>query len=246
MAITATADGSDAYAVELAEDEEGGLAGWCDCPYGREGNFCKHGVAVGLAVLGQAESVRRQRWAAASRTRLLDAWLEFRTREELLALVREQLAGDCDLRRHLELRAAPAGEDTGIARERILSLLGTRPFARYGYVEYADARAYGQQAAEAVTTRRALTASGRAADAVEVAREALWALERTYREIDDSDGLIGDVANGLAEAHPEGLPDRPARSGGDRRVALEPPAGRRRRRRRRHGHGPVRLPVGAG
>ncbi|WP_052499573.1 hypothetical protein [Streptomyces vietnamensis] len=31
-------------------------------------------------------------------------------------------------------------------------------------------------------------------------REALRALERTYGEIDDSDGLIGDVANGLAEA----------------------------------------------
>jgi Arc/MetJ-type ribon-helix-helix transcriptional regulator len=125
----------------------------------------------------------------------------------------------------------------------VLSLLDTRPFARYGYVEYADARAYGQQAAEAVTALRALTASGRAADAVEVAREALRALERTYGETDDSDGLIGEVANGLAEAHPEGLPDRPARSGGDRRVALEPPAGRRRRR---HGHGPVRPPVGAG
>ncbi|MEV5969330.1 hypothetical protein [Streptomyces sp. NPDC051921] len=57
MAITATADGSDAYTVEPTEDEDGGLAGSCDRPYGREGNFCKHGVAVGLAVLGQAESV---------------------------------------------------------------------------------------------------------------------------------------------------------------------------------------------
>ncbi|WOX20758.1 hypothetical protein [Streptomyces solicathayae] len=109
---------------------------------------------MGLAVLGQAESVPRQRSAAASRTRLLDARLEFRTLEELLALVREQLAGDCDLRWHLELRAAPAGEDTGITRERILSLLDTRFFARYGYVEYADARAYGQQAVKAVTTVR--------------------------------------------------------------------------------------------
>ncbi|WP_143060221.1 hypothetical protein [Streptomyces sp. TLI_105] len=175
----------------------------------------------------------RQRSAAASRTRLLDARLEFRTREELLALVREQLAGDRDLRRRLELRAAAAGEDAGIARERILSPLDTRPFARYGYVEYADARAYGQQVAEAVTALRALTASGRAADAVEVAREALRALGLTYGEIADSDGLIEDVANGLAEAHLEGLPDRPARSGGDRRVARGPPAGRRRRRRGR-------------
>ncbi|TDU74861.1 hypothetical protein [Streptomyces sp. KS 21] len=202
-AITATVDGTDAYEVELAEREDGGLTGWCDCPYGRDGNFCKHCVAVGLTVLRQAESVPRQRAAAASRTRLLDTWLESRTREELLVLVREQLSEDRDLRRRLELRAATAGEDTGIARERILSLLDPRPFARYGYVDYAEAHAYGQQAAEAVTALRAMTSSGRSADAVKVAREALRALGRTYGEIDDSDGLIGEVATGLAEAHLE-------------------------------------------
>ncbi|MER6782587.1 MULTISPECIES: hypothetical protein [unclassified Streptomyces] len=82
--------------------------------------------------------------------------------------------------------------------------------ARYGYVEYAEARAYGQQAAEAVAALRALTAAGRAADAVEAAREALRALGRTYAEIDDSDGLIGEVATGLAEAHLEAcLSSRP-------------------------------------
>ncbi|MFB6613809.1 SWIM zinc finger domain-containing protein [Streptomyces sp. NPDC085524] len=100
-AITATVDGSDAYEVELAEDEDGGLTGWCDCSYGREGNFCKHCVAVGLTVLGQAESVPQRRSAATARTRLLDDWL-----------------------------AVAVGADTGIVRERILSLLGTRPFAR--------------------------------------------------------------------------------------------------------------------
>lgn len=206
-AITAAVDGTDCYEVELTEDGDGRVTGRCDCPYGQEGNFCKHCVAVGLTALGRAESVPQQRSAAASRTRLLDTWLESRTREELLALVREHLADDRDLRRRLELRAATAGEDTGIVRERILSLLDTRPFARYGYVEYADARAYGQQAAEAVTALRALTVSGRASDAVEVAREALSALGRTYGEIDDSDGLIGDVATGLAEAHLEACLD---------------------------------------
>ncbi|MEU6866703.1 SWIM zinc finger family protein [Streptomyces sp. NPDC046876] len=202
-AISATVDGTDAYEVQLTEDEDSGLTGWCDCPYGQDGNFCKHCVAVGLTVLRQAGSVPQLRSAAASRTRLLNAWLESRTREELLALVREQLVGDRDLQRRLELRAATAGEDTGIVRERILSLLDTRAFARYGYVEYADAHAYGQQAAEAVTALRALTVSGRSADAMEVAREALQALGRTYGEIDDSDGLIGEVARGLAEAHLE-------------------------------------------
>ncbi|TQK51349.1 putative Zn finger protein [Streptomyces sp. SLBN-118] len=198
--ITATVDGTDAYEVELTEHEDG-LTGWCSCPYGQEGNFCKHCVAVGLTVLRQAESVPRQRAAAASRGRQLDAWLESLTRDELLSLVREHLAGDRCVRRRLELRAATAGGDPGAVRERVLGLLDTRPFARYGYVEYADARAYGLQAAEAVAALRTWMGTGRAAEAVEVAREAIAALGRTYGEIDDSDGVIGDVATGLAEVH---------------------------------------------
>ncbi|MET9692168.1 hypothetical protein ABZY81_27410 [Streptomyces sp. NPDC006514] len=110
-AISATVDGTDAYEVQL-EDEDSGLTGWCDCPYGREGNFRKYCVAVGLTVLMQAGSVPQQRSAAAARTRLLHGWLESRTREEHLALVREQLADDRALRRRLKLRAAAAGEDT--------------------------------------------------------------------------------------------------------------------------------------
>ncbi|KOU35243.1 SWIM zinc finger family protein [Streptomyces sp. WM6378] len=200
--ITATADGTDAYEVELTEQADG-LTGRCSCPYGQEGNFCKHCVAVALEVLRQAESVPRHRAAAASRGRQLTTWLESRSRDELLSLVKEHIADNRDLRHRLELRAATAGDDSGAVRERILGLLDTRPFARYGYVEYADAQAYGLQAAEAVLALRTLTETGRAKEAVEVARDAIEALTRTYGEIDDSDGVIGNVATELASVHLE-------------------------------------------
>lgn len=199
---TASVDGTEIYEVELTEHEDG-LTGCCDCPYGREGNFCKHCVAVGLTVLQQSESVPKHRAAAASRSRQLTTWLETRSRGELLALVKEHIAADHDLRRRLELRASTADDDPSAVRERFLTLLDTRPFARYGYVEYADARAYGLQAAEAVSVLRNLTATGRATEAVDMAREAVEALARTYGEIDDSDGVIGNVADGLAAAHLE-------------------------------------------
>ncbi|MEV7724876.1 SWIM zinc finger family protein [Streptomyces sp. NPDC087917] len=200
--ITATVVGTDAYEVELTEQAHG-LTGRCDCPYGQEGNFCKHCVAVGLTVLRRAGSVPRQRAAAASRSRQLATWLESRSRDELLSLMKEHVAGDRDLRRRLELRAAAAGDDFDAVRERILGLLDTQPFARYGYVEYADAHAYGLQAAEAVSALRTLTQTGRATEAVEVAQDAIEALARTYEEIDDSDGVIGNVATELAAAHLE-------------------------------------------
>ncbi|WP_329283986.1 SWIM zinc finger family protein [Streptomyces sp. NBC_00691] len=198
--ITATVDGTDVYEVELTGHERG-LTGWCSCPYGQEGNFCKHCVAVGLTVLSRADSVPARRATAASRGRRLDAWLEARSRDELLSLVREQLADDRALRRRLELRAAVAGDDLDAVREHVLGQLDTRPFARYGSIEYADARAYGLQAAEAVSALRALVRSGRAAEAMEAAREAVTVLGRNYGEIDDSDGAVGDVAEALAEVH---------------------------------------------
>jgi uncharacterized Zn finger protein len=50
--ITATVYGSDAYEVcgNIV------LVGDCSCPFGQEGNFCKHCVATGLAALKLAET----------------------------------------------------------------------------------------------------------------------------------------------------------------------------------------------
>ena len=48
--VVATVHGSDAYQVRLY-DTDGELDGECDCPYGEQGNFCKHCVAVGLRLL---------------------------------------------------------------------------------------------------------------------------------------------------------------------------------------------------
>ncbi|WP_167828772.1 SWIM zinc finger family protein [Streptomyces sp. MZ04] len=204
--IAATVYGTDAYEVELTVNQEGGVFGACGCPYGQEGHFCKHCVAVGLTVLGQAEGIPRQRAAAADRAAGLESWLQSRSREQLLDLVREQLAGDRELRRRLELRAASDSSDMGTVRDRVMALLDPGPFARYGYVEYADAHAYGRQAAEAVTVLRTLTDSGKAAQAVALARDAIRELGQRYGEIDDSDGVVGSVgsvASELAEAHLE-------------------------------------------
>jgi tetratricopeptide (TPR) repeat protein len=133
----------------------------------------------------------------------LEAWLSALSRNELLALVREQIAEDRELRRRLELRAAAARSDLGTVRERIIALVDPRPFARYGYVEYADATEYARQVAEAADALRALTVGGQAAEAVGLVEEALRELGQAYREIDDSDGVVGEAAAALAEAHLE-------------------------------------------
>ncbi len=201
--VAAVVHGTDAYEVELTLGGEEGISGWCDCPYGREANFCKHCVAVGLTVLRRAKAIPHQQAAARARSSTLEAWLSSLSRDELLALVREQVAEDRELRRRLELRAAAARSDLGTVRDRIVALTDPRPFARYGYIEYGDASGYARQVAEAASALRALTADGQAAQAVGLAEEAIRALGEAYGEIDDSDGVVGEAVAAVAEAHVE-------------------------------------------
>jgi uncharacterized Zn finger protein len=199
--VTATVHGTERYEVELSLDGPDGLGGECDCPYGLEGHFCKHLVALGLTVIAQSASLPRQREAARTRVRDLDLWLSGLSKDELLALVREQIDEDRQLRRRLELRAAGARGDLVAVRARIRELFDVGPFARYGYVEYSDARAYADQAGQAVSAIGALTGSGRAADAITLAREAMRLLAEAVESVDDSDGGLGQVGAALADVH---------------------------------------------
>ncbi|GGN85019.1 hypothetical protein GCM10011579_075600 [Streptomyces albiflavescens] len=199
--VTATVLGTDRYEAELTLEGPRGLTGVCDCPYGLEGNFCKHLVALGLTVLAQRESLPRQRSVARTRAQDLDEWLSALSKDELLALVREQIGEDRQLRRRLELRAASARGDLAGVQARIREVLDIGRFAQYGYVEYADARAYADQAGQAVSAIGALTGSGRAADAITLAREAMPLLAEAVESVDDSDGWLGQVGARLADAH---------------------------------------------
>ncbi|GAA4635905.1 SWIM zinc finger family protein [Actinoallomurus vinaceus] len=205
--VTATVYGGDEYEVTLTVHSGKGLSGACDCPYGMEGAFCKHCVAVGLVVLRQRLDLGRARAAATSSGRRLDAWLEALPRDRLLALLREQIAEDRNLRRRLEVRATAeqAGADIDLAalRAQIMRLLDTAPFGRYGYVEYGDAGAYAAQVEEAAAALRSLTTAGNASYAMTLAREAIEHLGKVYGQIDDSDGALGKAADALAEAHRE-------------------------------------------
>ncbi|MGW5678662.1 SWIM zinc finger family protein [Streptomyces sp. NPDC003860] len=201
--IRASVRGTERYEVELTLDGRGQMAGECDCPYGQEGNFCKHLVALGLTAIAQQADLPRQRESARSRARGLDAWLAELPREELLAVVRDEIAEDPNVRRRWELRAASARGDLAGVRSRIRELFDVGPFAQCGYVEYADAHAYAEQAGQAVSAIRSLTASDRAADAIELAREAIELLAGVAETVDDSDGWLGRIGADLAATHRE-------------------------------------------
>ncbi|GAB3988323.1 SWIM zinc finger family protein [Actinoallomurus acanthiterrae] len=205
--VTATVYGSDDYEVILTVDADGELSGECDCPYGEDGNFCNHCVAVGLVVLERGLDLRQAGAHAADRGQRLDAWLEALPRERLLALLREQIDQDRNLRRRLEVRAAAeqADADLDIAslRSQIRALLDITPFGRYGYVEYAGAPGYAAQVEEVAAVLRSLTTAGKASHAVTLARQAIALLCEVYEQVDDSDGVVGAASDTLEVAHQE-------------------------------------------
>jgi len=115
--VVATVHGGAAYRVTLLEGDDRTLAGACSCPYGQEGAFCKHCVAVGLALLADAPAgapwdqprpARRARQA--SRKTDLRGYLSSVDPAELVDLLLELAADDPALHRRLSLRAATSGD----------------------------------------------------------------------------------------------------------------------------------------
>lgn len=204
--IRADVAGRETYRVTLVVTPQTRVTGACDCPYGADGNFCKHCVAVGLAALRHASPTEprpsaeadtapapRPATALPRREDMIAPWLESLDREALLALLGEESAADAELRGRLLLRAEVARADRTTVRDRVKGLLDAGAFARDGHADSDAVEAYVQQVAEAVAVLRALIAAGRAAEAVDGAQWALWRLGGVYASADEPDDLFQSV-----------------------------------------------------
>lgn len=197
--ITATVYGSDAYEVCLTVGTGRGgniaLVGDCSCPFGQEGNFCKHCVATGLAAIKLTET--RQAIPASHQERdLLVSWLASLSREELVAEILEVLGSDRDLRRRFELRAAARQANVHQVSCAVQNLV-----ERDGFIEYAEAKDYARDVSRAAEAIGALIDGGAAEDAIYLARDALDGVTEAYSSADDSSGSIGTAAHDLLAVH---------------------------------------------
>jgi uncharacterized Zn finger protein len=176
LGVRAVVRGKDVYEVWLGRAQDA-LVGECGCPFGLEGNFCKHCVAVGLAVL-------------ASGDRLPDADLETYLRsldqQELVAVVLEQATRDPALYRQLVLRAGSTGApQVAVLRRQLDEALRVDGFADAGYAG---------RAKDVVDTVRALVDAGHAAEARPLARHAVELLVEALGAVDDAAGAVSGVA----------------------------------------------------
>jgi uncharacterized Zn finger protein len=231
--VMATVSGSADYLVVLTLPDpvaDRRLRGECGCPYGQEGFFCKHCVAVGLALLRDAAAIPRQRRdgdrpagkAAArsgrrsrpsptpSKASDLSCWLNSLSHDDLVAIVSDQLVEDDDWRRRLDLRAAAAASDLPAVTASVQSLLrgadeyGSHKFAgHYGYLEGPESWYYARRIRQVSDAIKQLTQAGQAGDAMMIAEHALAAIAESSRHASDRAGVIPAATAELAAAHQE-------------------------------------------
>jgi tetratricopeptide (TPR) repeat protein len=195
--ITATVYGSRRYRVSLAFGDDG-LSADCTCPYGRDGAFCKHCVAVAMSVLNLGQDLPRLVETAKAERAGLDAWLRSLSKQELLATLLGLLGEDPDLRRRFELRAASVNADAVKVRRAVRELIA---LPRPGYVGYDQVYDYASGVSEAARAIDDLIEAGDPADAIGIAREAFDLLNDAFEYVDDSSGVIGQAGCELLAVH---------------------------------------------
>ncbi len=195
-ALTAFVQGTETYEVTLEVDAEGDLLADCSCPYGAEGNFCKHCVAVGIAWREDAvsaEGTSVPTWTA------FQEYLEKQEKATLVALLLEQVRKDTNLQNHLLLKiaqAAPDAPDMNAFRKTI-----RRTFAVSGFLEYGEVYDYVSGIETVLQSLRALLKSGFALETRQLTEYALGELYEQIPNADDSSGSIGGVLSELHVLH---------------------------------------------
>jgi uncharacterized Zn finger protein len=185
----AAVQGTRRYRVRLSM-EDGELDFTCSCPLGRDDEFCKHAVAVGLAwgaeiAAGRASAVNNplpQRSPEdALRARLLNL-----NKEELVAVLMERADEDERLMRRLTLMAAKQAPPDAAASAWKRAF--DEALATDDYVDYRDAYDYMSGVDEVLDNLERLLRDGHGDQVVELSEYAMEEIEAALDHVDDSDG----------------------------------------------------------
>src|SRR5215831_7800683 len=175
---TASIQAKRVYTVSLAWIDDV-LEGECSCPHNSEGNFCKHLVAVGLAVLGAGTGLL----IGDDEAEVL-SYVAGLDRAALVGLVRELIAQDQTAFRFVQLRAIAglAAVDPD-ALARAVSAAMPR-----GFIDYRDSFDTAREVQAVLDDVETLLDAG-AADRVRPATQrAVTRLRRVLLDADDSAG----------------------------------------------------------
>src|SRR6266508_484508 len=191
---SATVRGSRPYRVRLWIDA--GLPTYsCTCPVGEEEGFCKHCVAVGLALAGE-----EGRASSASEDARVDLreYLRSVRKEELIDLLLEQATEDEFLRGRLLVDAAGARDSVDLAGYRWAIQDVFNPSE---YVDWRSVYGYSQGIERVIDSVETLLEGGHGPEVIELCEHAMDSLQDALGRVDDSDGLLGAARDRLSDLH---------------------------------------------
>lgn len=200
--VVAVVEGMDEYNVRLSPrgDE---VEYSCTCPVGAEGEFCKHCVAVGLAVLaGDASADSAQASARPTSMAGVRAYLEQQDKTTLVGMLMEQVMHDSRLRERLVLTTASANPQA------------PNFTAYYGAIDQAVEMDEGYDSynyystgfdldkiSSVVDSIEDLLQNGHAAEVIELTEYFLDGMEDQMDNVHDEEGEVAAVLERLQDRH---------------------------------------------
>ncbi|SYZ33022.1 SWIM zinc finger family protein [Propionibacterium australiense] len=196
---TGKVKGTLPYDVQLTWDD-GVLSGACTCPHFLNGNFCKHLVAVGLAVLDGARTsaLDMEPHPTDPVERYLEGLEAAELRELVLLLAQTYPAAE----EHLETMAALATGDTQAVQEKMMATARSLTSGRR-FLDYYEAMDYANQVEDFLDELAELLGRPGGASAASPALLHITTRLRTQLEtrVDDSSGMVGDACQRAVELY---------------------------------------------
>ena len=194
--VVARVAGNKDYSVTLSGSGTE-IDGTCSCPAFEDRGFCKHLVAVALAVNAAGG---RNGADKADRSDRLRRYLAGKGVDALVTMLLEVAARDAALFERLDVAAAMALDDDETLRRRLVAAID-RATATRTYIGYREALAWAEGVAEVLDRIGAPVADGRAAPVLGAIEHGLAAIAEAIQSIDDSDGHGGALLAQARDIH---------------------------------------------
>jgi uncharacterized Zn finger protein len=198
--VSARVIGSERYQVELWA-EGGELAYDCTCPRAADGYFCKHCVAVGLALLDEKDHTPNAEKPDSPRDPelLIREFLLMQSAEYLTGLLMDQAQRDDALYRSLLLKAERASGSVDTLKSFRKAIDDATRIS--GFVDWQEAGGFAADLDELVDSLEEMLVPKSADALVELAEYAIERVDRALEEVDDSNGEVGEVLARLGDLH---------------------------------------------
>lgn len=187
--------GSEIYEAELGL-VNGKISGHCSCPANRDFGFCKHLVAMALTVNDMKPDAMQK---TKSRIESVRDYLHELPKESLVAMIMGQAESDSEMLKGLEMAMKAAQGKSEDVFEAVKKAI-TKATTTRGFVDYDRVPAWARRVESVLSQISSL--SGNAPNvALDLLDYFFDRMEKTLEEIDDSDGVVGQVCSKAARVY---------------------------------------------